>query len=100
MAAMDRKLLDILCCPITKRPVEPMAAKDLEVVNELVRAGRLRYMDDNPVDAELREALITDNRSRIYPVEDGIPVMLEERSLSGSVLHDGATEPKATSKEA
>ncbi|MCG5547347.1 Trm112 family protein [Halorhodospira halochloris] len=88
---MDRKLLNILCCPVTKRPLEPMSAKDIELVNRLVREGKLNYFDDAQVEHELSEALVTDNRSRIYPVEDGIPVMLEERGIPGSVLQDGGS---------
>lgn len=85
---MDRKLLNILCCPLTKRPVEPMAAKDVALLNHQIRAGELCYMDDSPVESELTEALVTDNRSRIYRVDDGIPIMLEELSLPGSALDD------------
>lgn len=87
---MDRKLLEILCCPVTKRPVEPLSVGDIKLLNKRIRQGELTYMDDSPVESELGEALITDNRSRIYRVDDGIPVMLEEHSLPGSALHGEA----------
>ncbi len=84
--SMDRKLLDILCCPVSKRPVQPLPDKELERLNQLIQEGRVRYMDDSEVEAPLEQALITDNGSRIYRVDDGIPVMLEERGLPGSAL--------------
>ncbi len=80
---MDRKLLDILCCPVTKRPLQPLASQDLEALNRRISGGQAYYMDDSPVEATMDEALITDNGSRIYRVDDGIPVMLEARSIPG-----------------
>ncbi len=86
---MDRKILDILCCPVTKRSLEPLGDGDLEALNRLIARGEARYMDDTVVADALEEALITDNRSRIYRVDDGIPVMLEERSIPGTALETG-----------
>ncbi len=78
---LDRRLLDILCCPVTKVPVRPLRPDELARVNAEVRAGRLLHANDEPVAAELQEALVTENGERLYPVEDGIPIMLEERAI-------------------
>ena len=53
----------------------------LEAINEAIRAGGVRSADGSPVDAEISEALITSTGTTIYPVEDGIPIMLEDRSI-------------------
>lgn len=79
--ALDRKLLDILCCPVTKVPVRPLTREQLRRINEAVTAGKLRYLDDTPVDETLTEGLITDNGERVYRVDDGIPIMLEDRAI-------------------
>lgn len=79
---MDKKLLDILCCPVTKLPVLPLGRDQLKALNERIRAGEVRYMDDSPVAVPLKEALVTENGERIYPVEDDIPIMLEDRAIS------------------
>lgn len=84
LTTMDRKLLDILCCPITKRPLQPLSTQELEALNRHIADGQARYLDDTVVDTPLDEGLITDNGSRIYRVDDGIPVMLEERSIPGT----------------
>lgn len=84
--ALDRKLLDVLCCPITKLPVRPLTRDQLQKVNDAVAAGQLRYLDDSPVEAALTEGLITENGERIYRVDDGIPVMLEERAIPAGSL--------------
>lgn len=51
--AVDRKLLDILVCPLTKGP--------------------LRY------DAEAQE-LISEQAQLAYPIREGIPIMLPEEA--------------------
>ncbi len=85
---MEQKLLDILCCPATKRPVTPLSRGEVDRLNRLIREGGLIHRDDSPVDQPLREALITDDRAWIYRVDDGIPVMLEGLALPGSALDD------------
>lgn len=79
--ALDRKLLDLLCCPISKMPVRPLKREELRRINEEIAQGHLRYLDNNAVEAELEEGLITDNAERVYRVDDGIPIMLEERAI-------------------
>lgn len=79
--ALDRKLLDVLCCPISKIPVRPLKREELRRINEAIAAGELRYLDNSAVEAELEEGLITDNAERAYRVDDGIPIMLEERAI-------------------
>lgn len=84
--AVDRKLLEILCCPVTKIPVEPLPRERLDALNALIDQGQAYYQDGTPVSGQVREALITENGERIYLVEDGIPVMLEERALTARGL--------------
>lgn len=84
--AVDRKLLEILCCPVTKIPVEPLPRDRLDALNALVEQGQAFYQDGTPVTGPVTEALITENGERIYLVEDGIPVMLEERALTARGL--------------
>ena len=52
--AIDKELLDILACPVCKCGIE--------------------YKDDKILCHQCR---------RIYPVENGIPVMLIERAING-----------------
>ncbi|MFO7857935.1 MAG: Trm112 family protein [Ectothiorhodospiraceae bacterium] len=84
--AVDRKLLDILCCPVTKHPVEPLSRERLDALNALIEQGEACYQDGTLVTEPVREALITDNGERVYLVNDGIPVMLEERALTARGL--------------
>ena len=78
---IDRKLLDILCCPVTKQPVLPLTETDLALVNDAIATGKISHADESPVETPLTEGLITRNRQHIYRIDDGIPVMLEDESI-------------------
>lgn len=78
---MDKKLLDILCCPVSKGPVTPLAKDDLRKLNALVDQGKLRYVDNRPVEARLEGGLITIDDRTIYAIESGIPIMLSEQGI-------------------
>lgn len=83
---IDRKLLDILCCPVTGVPLERLPKDKLQQLNALIARGEVRHLNDSAVSAPLEEALITENGERIYRVDDGIPVMLDDLAISGRLL--------------
>lgn len=78
---IDPRLLEILCDPVTKVPVEPLSGARLEKLNALIAAGRVRQAGGATRSQPLAEALITRNQQTVYPVDDGIPVMLEDEGL-------------------
>ncbi len=75
------ELLEILVCPETKQPVRPASTDELAALNERVSAGSLRNRGGDPVSQALAEALIREDGKVVYPVDDGIPVMLVEESI-------------------
>jgi uncharacterized protein YbaR (Trm112 family) len=53
----------------------------LEKINRAIDAGKISTHEGVRVSAPLAEALVTDDGKRIYPVNDGIPVLLEGESI-------------------
>ena len=78
---IDRKLLEILRCPVTKQQVFPLADKQLTAVNQAIALGNVVHPDGSAVDNPLEDGLVTENRNRVYRIEQDIPVMLEDESI-------------------
>ena len=78
---LDPELLEILVCPETRQPVREARADELAALNERIRQGAVRNRGGEAVSDELREALVREDGKLLFPVEDGIPVMLIEESI-------------------
>ena len=78
---MDKRLLDILCCPVSKTPVRPASRQELEALNQAIAAGSACTVAGTPVQGRVGEALITIDGKVMYRIEDGIPVMLPEEGI-------------------
>ena len=85
---MDRKLLDILCCPASRQPLGLLDPAGLDVLNRAIAAGTLKRVDAAPQRDTLREALITRDRKTVYRIDDGIPVLLVEEGIATAQLPD------------
>ncbi len=85
---MDKRLLDILCCPISKTPVRPLGKHELEALNAAIAAGKVQSVAGAALNQRIDEALITTDGKVIYRIEDGIPVMLPEEGIGTIQLND------------
>ena len=85
---LDRALLDIVCCPVTRSPLELLSEHELARLNERIAAGRIRNRDDAVVTEPLTQALVTRSAKLVYPVRDGIPVLLEDQAMPLTQLEE------------
>ena len=83
---MDRKLLDILCCPTTRQSLALLDSQALDALNRAIGTGGVKHADDSVQAEPLREALLTRDRKTIYRVDDGIPVLLAEEAIATSQI--------------
>ena len=79
---MDKKLLSILCCPVTHKGLSLARADQLTAINAAISAGSLSNREGRVLDKNLQEALVTDDGKTMYPVDDGIPVLLEGEGVA------------------
>ena len=79
---MDRKLLDILCCPTSKQPLALLNAAELAAVNQAIGAGAVKRADGGAQSEPLSEALVSRDRRLVYRVDDGIPVLLADEAIA------------------
>ncbi len=85
---MDKRLLDILCCPVSKTPLRPLRKDQLRHLNQAVAGGHVDRVDGTRVDRALDDGLITTDGKVVYRIEDGIPVLLPEEGI-GTTQLDG-----------
>tara|TARA_B100000029_G_scaffold256506_1_gene253233 strand:- start:7931 stop:8209 length:279 start_codon:yes stop_codon:yes gene_type:complete len=78
---IDKKLLEILRCPVTKQQVFPLSLEQLDILNNEIISGNILQADGNAVIEKIQHALITENKSRIYRIDKNIPIMLEDESI-------------------
>ncbi|QBB69823.1 hypothetical protein ELE36_05260 [Pseudolysobacter antarcticus] len=78
---MDKRLLDILCCPVSKQPVKPASKAQLDLLNAGIRAGDIQTTAGVGVTQPFTAALITTDGRLIYRVDDDIPVMLADEAI-------------------
>lgn len=83
---MDKKLLSILCCPVTHKGLSLARADLLKSVNGAINAGKVMNRDGVVLEGSLKEALVTDDGKIMYPVDDGIPVLLEGEGVALSQI--------------
>lgn len=79
---MDKRLLTILRCPVTHKGLAIARSETLTRVNAAIEAGSVSNRDGTVLSEPLGEALVTDDEKLVYPVANGIPVLLEGESIS------------------
>jgi uncharacterized protein len=75
------RLLDILVCPETHMRLELADDALVEKLNVAIQAGHLVNRVGHTVAVPLNGGLLREDREVLYPIVDGIPVMLIEEAI-------------------
>ncbi len=85
---VDGKLLEILCCPVSKTPLTRLGQEKLDKLNQAISNREALYIDGTAVTGALQEGLITEDGKVIYAVQDNIPILLEEQGIGTLQFQD------------
>lgn len=78
---IDKELLSILACPDTRQSLAEADAALIERVNALVAAGKATNKGGKPVAEKLEAGLVREDKKIVYPIRDGIPVLLIDEGI-------------------
>lgn len=79
--SVSEELLEILVCPETKQPIALASEELLRRLAQDIEAGKVRNRGGEKVTKPITEGLVREDGKILYPVDDGIPVMLVEESI-------------------
>jgi uncharacterized protein YbaR (Trm112 family) len=62
-------------------PLELLDGDRLGRLNDAIQAGKINNHAAKKLTDEFREALVTRDGRLVYPIRDGLPVLLEQESI-------------------
>jgi uncharacterized protein YbaR (Trm112 family) len=81
VSVISPELLAMLRCPQTRQPLAVAAAPLVAAVNERIALGELRNQGGDCLEKPIDAALMRPDRVGVYPVVDGIPILLADEMI-------------------
>lgn len=78
---MDPKLLDIICCPVFREKLSFVTPKELQVINTAIESKTIKKLGGSVAKDIVTNALINSSKTLLYPIEDDIPVLLDDAAI-------------------
>ncbi len=78
---IGKELLDILVCPELRTPLSLVDERLLAALNQAVAEKRLKNRAGETVERPLDGGLLRGDGAVVYPVVDGIPIMLVDEAI-------------------
>lgn len=78
---IDQSLLDILVCPETKRSLSLAGDDVLQSLNGAIDGGSVQTRGGQTLSEHVEAGLVREDGQVLYPVRDGIPIMLIQESI-------------------
>jgi uncharacterized protein YbaR (Trm112 family) len=78
---IDAEFLNILCCPETRQSLAWALPEVIAGVNQKIACGQVSNRGGRPVTEKIDNGLVRADQTVLYPVRDGIPVLLVEEGI-------------------
>ena len=78
---IDKELLDILACPENKTPVKLVEQSFIDEINGRIEKGEVKNRGGQQVEKKIDGGLIREDGAYLYPIDDGIPIMLIDEAI-------------------
>ena len=79
---VDKELLELIVCPQTHQALREATSAELARVNERIARGELSNQGGTKLLVPLEEALVRADGRVLYPVLDGIPMLIAEEAVA------------------
>ena len=76
------EVLAILCCPEDRSALAPASESLVGEINSMIRSGRLRNRAGRAIEQPIDGGLTRAAGDVMYPILDGIPVLVKEEAIS------------------
>ena len=78
---IDKEFLGLLVCPSTRKPLREATAAELAAVNAAIQRSAARNRGGAVVAVPWAAALATQDGAWLYPIQDGIPILLTAEAV-------------------
>lgn len=78
---IDKELLDVLVCPEDQTALSLADDTLIAKLNEAISAGQVESRNGQPVHDPLDGGLVRQDGTLLYPIIDGIPVLLAGEAI-------------------
>jgi uncharacterized protein YbaR (Trm112 family) len=73
---IKESLLEVLCCPESRQKVEIASQEIIDEVNQRIESGEAKDKEGKTISEIIEVGLIRTDGRILYPIRDGIPIML------------------------
>ena len=78
---LDPEFLQMLVCPVTHKPLRELGPADLQGLNAAIARGGVQNRGGSAVTAPLQGGLQPQGEPVVYPIQDGIPILLTTEAI-------------------